>query len=657
MQSRKIPKTRAQIAKEMEVKQRTFSDLKRLLLSYKNHLDYFHQRDLVVAERGTYNYRLTQLLQLVPELETKKYALDDLELTDVERLEVETRFNLFGDSYRDLIGGLQQWIEDAKTTVKKEGSHEDALKPRIKFPTIKLPEFDGSLDKWMHFRDSFESLVHRSNVLSVMEKYHYLRSSIKLTGGQSSVLEELPLGEAYYEKAWETVKERYDDGRKLKAQHFNTLFTIKKMTGETPQELRRLIDSFSSTITTLEQLHADWDDMLVHVVQFRLDDQTLKDWQKQLGEDDPSWEMLKQFMKSQWRTLDQLPQHKKAAPKSVEVKPSRVSSKALVTSESLPKSNVANNASSLSCLLCNESHMLYQCFKFIAMSPTDRMNLIKEKSLCRNCFSPLHHTKVCKSPRRCKKCNGTHNTLIHLERAGTTQSSSEVVVKADVHQPKQSQMSAFSEPFRPYSQPKGTSNVAMYAGQMRKETLLSTVKLHVLDATGSVQEVRALLDNGSDMNFVTTSRAIQLGLPMTDSHISLTGINERTTIVRHSTVATIISRYGNFEQEIKFSVMSKLTGNLPSRQIDMGQFMIPVGHTLADPDFNKPSKVDMLLGADVFYEALLQEKFRLVDGPMMGAWRCIQHSIAVVVVVIVFYANLLHGERRNRRKARKVHGT
>ncbi|KAL7052710.1 hypothetical protein ACKWTF_004978 [Chironomus riparius] len=31
---------------------------------------------------------------------------------------------------------------------------------KVKLPEIKLPEFDGSFDKWLTFRDTFVSLVH-----------------------------------------------------------------------------------------------------------------------------------------------------------------------------------------------------------------------------------------------------------------------------------------------------------------------------------------------------------------------------------------------------------------------------------------------------------------------------------------------------------------
>jgi hypothetical protein len=51
--------------------------------------------------------------------------------------------------------------------------------------------------------------------------------------------------------------------------------------------------------------------------------------------------------------------------------------------------------------------------------------------------------------------------------------------------------------------------------------------------------------------------------------------------------------------------------------IDVSKLSIPEEYFLADPEFNKPAGVDMLIGSDVYYDCELAEKTKLPEGPYM----------------------------------------
>ena len=71
-----------------------------------------------------------------------------------------------------------------------------------------------------------------------------------------------------------------------------------------------------------------------------------------------------------------------------------------------------------SCYTCDSTvhHYLDKCENFLSMSIPDRINSIRRKQGCTNCFG-RHSAKDC--PKRehllCLKCNKPHNTLLHLE--------------------------------------------------------------------------------------------------------------------------------------------------------------------------------------------------------------------------------------------------
>ncbi|CAI6343095.1 unnamed protein product [Macrosiphum euphorbiae] len=47
----------------------------------------------------------------------------------------------------------------------------------IRLPPISLPEFDGDYKKWLNYRDTFDSFVHKHKDLSDIQKLHYLKTS------------------------------------------------------------------------------------------------------------------------------------------------------------------------------------------------------------------------------------------------------------------------------------------------------------------------------------------------------------------------------------------------------------------------------------------------------------------------------------------------
>jgi len=50
---------------------------------------------------------------------------------------------------------------------------------QVKLPTIQLPSYDGTITTWLHFRDTFDSLIIQNKMLSNVQKFQYLLSSLK----------------------------------------------------------------------------------------------------------------------------------------------------------------------------------------------------------------------------------------------------------------------------------------------------------------------------------------------------------------------------------------------------------------------------------------------------------------------------------------------
>ena len=95
---------------------------------------------------------------------------------------------------------------------------------RVKLLKIELPVFTGAYDDWYSYRDTFEQLIHLNEDLAEIEKFHYLRSSLKDTA--SDIIKSIETTAANYHEAWAAVKERFDNQRWIVQKHVRALFEV-----------------------------------------------------------------------------------------------------------------------------------------------------------------------------------------------------------------------------------------------------------------------------------------------------------------------------------------------------------------------------------------------------------------------------------------------
>lgn len=592
-----------------------YAKIKNDMEDFAVHANYIDSVPLNMILTGEADERLKDMFRLNDDVKVGARSLKSFQLTDNQRQRLEQRMNDFSvtswstiGKFRDLLTLRNASMTQAEAKPLLNASHDGTMSGvRVKLPDFKLPDFDGSLDKWLTWRDTYDALIHRNSTLSKVVKFHYLRAAMKFPAGQQNVLNNFPFNENSYDEAWKAVCERYDDKRKLKSQLFNSLLTVKKMTADSSTEVRRMLDSFSSIVTSMDLLQCTYDDILVHIVQYRLDDQTSKEWQKYIGKEEPKFSEMKDFLTEYWHTLDSVPsQSKRQFPsKGNDSKPSS-------TSKSFSASAAPQSSS---CQLCKESHYLHQCSKFRLLSVPERYKVVNDNRLCRNCFSPAHIQRNCTSLHRCRLCKANHHTMLHSER-----SSNQVEVhEAHPVRPSQHQgnFNPNVKPFQPTPPPRlsypprsNVSSTDLHSTEMRtfssnNEALLSTVSILVLDAKGSWQSCRALMDSGSQSNYITTGFAQKLGIELIRTCQPVIGINGQSSVIKHRTTAIFSSRYREFSGEIGCCVSDDITGFLPPRRIDVSKLKIPAVLFLADPNFHEPGKIDMLLGTGIYHDSLL----------------------------------------------------
>ncbi|GFY33499.1 DUF1758 domain-containing protein [Trichonephila clavipes] len=141
-----------------------------------------------------------------------------------------------------------------------------------------------------------------------------------------------------------------------------------------------------------------------------------------------------------------------------------------------------------------------------------------------------------------------------------------------------------------------------------KHVFLSTVRVHVKNKYSQWVEVRCFSDVGSQSCLCTRVCAEKLQLKMEKINTVVSCINDASMIVKNCVKASVANKAKTFESELMLLVVNKITDFIPNKVIDVyvnvSEFV-----PLADDKFNIPDRIDMLLGAEIFYELLKPGKF------------------------------------------------
>ncbi|GFW18186.1 integrase catalytic domain-containing protein [Trichonephila clavipes] len=145
-----------------------------------------------------------------------------------------------------------------------------------------------------------------------------------------------------------------------------------------------------------------------------------------------------------------------------------------------------------------------------------------------------------------------------------------------------------------------------------KSVLLSTSICFIADSFGKMQEVRVLLDGGSTSNFISQQCMNRLNLKREKINILVSGLNNSELTIKSRVNATIANRGNSYETNADFFVVPRITDMIPSQpfNVSLGNFS---REKLADENFNIPGNIDLLLGAEIFYEILLPGQTNLLN--------------------------------------------
>lgn len=502
-----------------------------------------------------------------------------------------------------------------------------------------IPTFDGEYTKWPKFKAMFLELMAQSRDSETIKLYHLNKA---LVGAAEGALDAKTINEGNYERAWEILNEQFGNQRVIVETHIRGLLSLKRMLSESHSELRTLLNECTNHVESLEYLKQPLTGvselMTVHLLTAALDMTTRKLWEQTLKPGElPNYAATIAFLKAQCQVLERC---ESACPPAT----TKLTTKQLVPASKVGQRSHAVTANSEEftekCDFCGYPHRNYQCNKLNGLTKLEKDEKVRTLGLCFNCLQRGHRLSSCPSTKTCQKCHKRHHTQLHDDGTHPEQETNIAVTEPPADDSGHNFLPTMAIPLAPQSPRTNVTTTCSLSASAPKTVLLLTAVVLVTDRDNQAYQCRALLDSGSQANFITEAMANTLGLERKRANVPISGINNVKSLARDKVEVQFKSRCSEFCATLECLVTPRVTGTIPTTDIDISGWVLPDGIHLADPQFFKTNKVDMLIGAELFF-ALMKPGHITLDDDLpelrnshlgwlvTGAYRPARHNEAV----------------------------
>jgi hypothetical protein len=594
------------------------SSIKGQITKFKKYMNEFMRKsDVTTIELAELSLKVSKLEGLSIKFDSVQNEIEVLnsenmssELDEREMIEQNIITNIA--TAKTVLENHSEFKRRNSVALEAQCTH-DHQDQSFKLPQIQISKFDGAYFRWLEFRDTFENLIHKNDRIKPIHKFHYLISYLE--GDAARIISNLEVSSDNYAEAWKLLGDRYDNKRLLINHHLSSLFKIEAQTRESERSLRFLVDHVTKNLRALSSLGQPtdkWDMLIIFMLSSKLDSRTLMKWEEYRNtiDDVPTLDQFHKFLTDRADVLEALNRNKyesgttKFMPSTSRPSPpapyhhnnynnnkhdrnAHVKSFAGINQNSKHffNNNQYKPGTSV-CIICGDNHKIYDCHIFAAKTMKEKLADVVNYKLCTNCLRQGHPVSECRGGP-CRECKKMHNSLLHEPSTGIINNAA-----------------TFTH----------ASSTANFANSGNKQVLLSTALIEVSNPkTNQKEKVRALLDCGSESSFITKSLKERLSLESKSIDcLKVIGIgnNCANNIVERCN-AQINSLNDPFKVALSCFVLKELTGNIPKYPVDIQSLQIPDHIQLADPDFNQPAAIEVLIGADIFWDILGSEQYSM----------------------------------------------
>ena len=367
-----------------------------------------------------------------------------------------------------------------------------------RLPKLEIPSFNGKKLKWSQFWDSFSATIHRNTSISDIDKLNYLMS--KLTREARQSVSGIYLSNENYSVVVDLLKERYGDAQSVINTHYIELINLKPVPN-TAKGLRSLYDRIEKHLRSLETLEQNVDqDIFIAMITPKIPKEAIIQLELQKGARN-KWKVreLRELFNNYVSARERAEQtHGGTREETAEVsnKPKVSSAEALVVGTQAVGGKTERTVS-VQCRFCDANHWSDECNKY----DTAEKRKQRIKGCCYRCLKQGLNANDCPKGITCAHCNkrNHHHRSLCPKKFGASKRE-------------QANLAEEIEPEADEDDEPHTENSMISSGEM---VLMQTARANINNPNnGSKQNVRMLLDSGSQRTYITESLAKKMNLKM-----------------------------------------------------------------------------------------------------------------------------------------------
>ncbi|UYV75388.1 hypothetical protein LAZ67_13000092 [Cordylochernes scorpioides] len=527
---------------------------------------------------------LKKIVKIKQQLEQAYEYFIGIKDTDELLLQIEE----VTDKYCKLEVKILRFTQHIHNNANLPLSNNAVNKNYANLPKLELPFFDGKLENWISFSNVFKTTIIDNSQLTNIVKLQYLKTCLK---GKALVLvNHIPITEYNFVLAWDLLEKGYDNKRDLIFNLIQRIIDLPKLTIESSTQLLFLVDNSYEIIRSLETLGYKLDELsdiiIGKILSDKLDKTTKRSWNMTVDNNHiPSCSELLKFIKTHAKALN-----------------TSETERGLPLIKRSMKLQV-HNLTKANCFLFQQEHGIYLCPTFLDMEPLERRRKVKQLKLCFNCLRNNHSVNQCRSEFKCRKCQGKHNTLIHID-ANIHQFKEHTVGIPAIEEPDKNQAeSSVKENNDALGVTSIHNTTCLMSNQEDSFVLLSTATIMVMNHQGKYQPCRALIDTASQATLITRDCLKKLNLEPSRTRVELAGIGGQILDRPNGVINLNFTSHFNMPRIFKTNalVVDMVTSYMPYLKFEEHQFDHLQGLQLADPQYQYTAPIDILLGADIAF--------------------------------------------------------
>lgn len=518
----------------------------------------------------------------------------------VEDMEVQ-------DQYKEkFLEARLRFLGQIPTNSRQEANGQLAThteKP-FKRPFLKIVKYSGSVSTWLQFWSHFRK-IHEDRSVSQEDKLEYLKQMMEEGSKAESVVNGFPTTAENYDKAFESLKNRFGRDDLLIEFYTRELLSLalQNATNKGKQvDVSTIYDKISAHIRALETLGVKTDNcatMLYPLVESSLPEEILRTWQRSAfsasneavdGAEVPDrLTRLLQFLKAEVSNEERINMaisgftsstlaDKRSKDNKGKEKPSPLTE--------LPSASVlfSGEKGRFKCTFCDGNHENANCDKAKKLSYDERKNLMKLNRCCFKCLKPNHLSSNCRVKITCALCGNRHSvlmcpTLCNVPRKAITSKSETRGKKENVEQ-----------------------SLASFINM--PDIILQTLRV-VLYSDSERKIARVVIDQGSHRSYVRSEVAKFMGYePLGKRAVTHALFGGENSQSKDHDVYLIRMKSLDGKYSCNFQVMNEDTICTDIPTIKSGPWVKELGKanvSLTDLETTNVSdkSIDVLIGADV----------------------------------------------------------